>query len=201
MAKNLLKITVLVSGTGTGLQAIIDACNSGVIENAKVTHVMSDNASSYALERAKNNGIYTTIITNKDYLDDRDREDAWRRAINVEPTDLIICAGFLTIIPTKLVEEYSGRLINIHPSLLPKYGGKGFYGIKVHEAVIAAGDIESGATVHYVDDSVDCGEIIEQLKVPVYKKDTPDNLQERVKVAEHRLLPMAINKWRQQKGI
>ena len=195
-----LRITVLVSGNGSNLQAIIDAVENGKLKNAKVVHVLSDNASAYGLERAKNYGIPTTIITSTDFADGRDRNRAYVEAITNEPTDLIILAGFLSIIPKPSVKLHEGKMINIHPSLLPKYGGKGCYGIKVHEQVIEAGETETGATVHYVSPEVDAGEVIIQRKVEVRPADTPQLLQSRVMEVEHDIIIKAIEIFQKERG-
>lgn len=186
------RISVLVSGNGSNLQAIIDAVEDGRIENSKIVGVISSSENAYALERARQHEIPCTAITKHEYADFRDRMDAILKVLEGEHPDLIVLAGYLSILPPKVVQKYSGRIINIHPALLPKFGGKDFYGIRVHEAVLAAGEKESGATVHYVDEGIDTGKIIIQEKVPVMPGDDPQILRERVLEVEHKILPEAI---------
>ncbi len=198
--KKMIRISVLVSGNGSNLQALIDAIESGEIENAKIVQVISSNASAYAIERAENHDIPVNIITKHDYADIRDRMDAILEMLNCEATDLVVLAGYMSILPKKVIDAYDGRIINVHPALLPKYGGKECYGIKVHEKVIAAGETESGATVHYVDEGIDTGRIIIQGIVPVKASDTPEILKERVLVKEHQILPEAVRMVMREKG-
>ncbi|MEG0292452.1 MAG: phosphoribosylglycinamide formyltransferase [Anaerovoracaceae bacterium] len=200
MSNKVLRMSVLISGNGSNLQAIIDAIESGKLKNAKIVQVLSDNASAYGLERARKYDIPTKIITAHDYADGRDRNRAYVEAIEMEPTDLIVLAGFLSIIPKPAVKLHEGRIINIHPSLLPKYGGKGCYGIKVHEQVLEAGETMTGATVHYVSTEIDAGEIILQKKVEVRPEDTPQILQQRVMEIEHEILPKAIEMIQKERG-
>lgn len=198
--KKMIRISVLVSGNGSNLQALIDAIESGEIENAKIVQVISSNASAYAIERAENHDIPVNIITKHDYADIRDRMDAILEMLNCEATDLVVLAGYMSILPKKVIDAYEERIINVHPALLPKYGGKECYGIKVHEKVIAAGETESGATVHYVDEGIDTGRIIIQGIVPVKASDTPEILKERVLVKEHQILPEAVRMVMREKG-
>lgn len=200
MKKEEIRITVMISGSGTNLQAIIDAVEAGEIPRAKIVQVISSNASAYGLERAENHDIPTTIITDHDYADVEDRERAVIEALDNERTDLVVLAGYMKILPEKVLEAYEGRVINIHPSLLPKYGGKGFYGKNVHQAVIDAGETETGITVHYVTKDVDAGPIIDQTKVEVKASDTVDILAERVLAKEHEFYSQAINKVIEEKG-
>lgn len=189
------RIVVCVSGGGTNLQAIIDACEpGGRIENAEVAAVISNVTGVKALERAKKHQIPTAVVRPKDY-DDRERfnEDLTQIILTHRP-DLIVLAGFLVQIPTILLESFHGPVINIHPALIPSFCGKGMYGLKVHEAVLAKGVKVTGATVHFVDASLDTGPIIAQLPVPVCEGDTPEILQRRVmEKAEWKILPWAIN--------
>jgi phosphoribosylglycinamide formyltransferase-1 len=176
-----LKIAVLVSGGGTNLQAILDGCRSGIIDG-EVVLVASNRAGAYGLERARIAGVETMVLPREErYESLADRLDALG-------TDLIVLAGYLEILPGSFVGRYQRRIINIHPSLLPKFGGKDHYGLKVHEAVIASGDEESGATVHFVDAGVDTGEIIERKKITVAPSADASSLQRRVLAIEHRLL-------------
>ena len=190
----MLRVAVMVSGGGTNLQAIIDAINNKTITNAQIVGVISNNANAYALTRAKDNGIQAMCVSPKDY-DDRDKfNDALLEAVKGLNPDLIVLAGFLVKIPEKMVHEYSHRIINIHPSLIPSFCGVGYYGHHVHEAALKKGVKVTGATVHYVDEGMDTGEIIFQKAVDVLDNDTPETLQRRVmEQAEWKLLPAAIN--------
>jgi len=191
----MLRVTVLVSGGGTNLQAIIDAVNNGTIKNTKLVGVISNNAGAYALERAKKANIPSFCISPKDYESREVFNDALLAKVKELETDLVVLAGFLVRIPEKMVHEFSHRIINIHPSLIPSFCGVGYYGLKVHEAALAKGVKVSGATVHYVDEGMDTGEIIFQKAVEVKDDDTPETLQRRImEEAEWKLLPAAINK-------
>ncbi|WP_027437326.1 phosphoribosylglycinamide formyltransferase [Lachnospira multipara] len=191
----MLRVTVLVSGGGTNLQAIIDAVNNGTIKNTKLVGVISNNAGAYALERAKKANIPSFCISPKDYESREIFNDALLAKVKELETDLVVLAGFLVRIPEKMVHEFSHRIINIHPSLIPSFCGVGYYGLKVHEAALAKGVKVSGATVHYVDEGMDTGEIIFQKAVEVKDDDTPETLQRRImEEAEWKLLPAAINK-------
>ena len=188
-------IAVLVSGGGTNLQALIDAQNRGEIKNGKISLVVSSNPNAYALERAKNNSIATEVIRRKDYAEFDEYDSAVTELLKSKDVDLVVLAGFLVKIPEEMVHEYSHRIINIHPSLIPSFCGVGFYGLHVHEAALAKGVKVTGATVHYVDEGMDTGEIIFQKAVEVKDGDTPEILQKRVmEQAEWKLLPAAINK-------
>lgn len=191
----MFSITVLVSGGGTNLQAIIDSIANGELKDAGVyiKKVISNNKEAFALERAKNNGIETSVISPKDYPDRAAFEVALKSAIDESTPDLIVLAGFLVVIPKAIVRSYPKKIINIHPSLIPSFCGKGYYGLKVHEAALARGVKVTGATVHFVDEGTDTGPIILQKAVEVKEGDTPEVLQQRVmKEAEHILLPHAI---------
>lgn len=188
-------ISVLVSGGGTNFQAVIDNIESGFIKNARIVQVISSNPDAYALERGAKHGIKGRVIGKNEYPDMSERTDAIIAALEAENTDLIILAGYMTVLQPKLIERYRDRIINIHPSLIPKYCGKGFYGHHVHEAVLAGGETESGATVHFVDEGVDTGKIILQRKVPVMPDDTPDTLAARVLEVEHTILPEAVRRF------
>ncbi len=190
----MLKILVLVSGGGTNLQAIIDGINNKTITNTEIKAVISNNQGAYALERARNNGIDAVCISPKNYESREAFIDALLAKIDEYNVDLIVLAGFLVRIPDKLVEKYAGRIINIHPSLIPSFCGVGYYGLKVHEAALARGVKVTGATVHYVDGGMDTGPIILQKAVCVEEGDTPEILQRRVmEQAEWQILPQAIN--------
>ena len=196
----MLRVAVLVSGGGTNLQAIIDAVKDGTITNTELVAVISNNANAYALTRAKENGIEALCISPKDYADRADFHKALLEKINELKVDLIVLAGYLVKIPEEMVHQYSHRIINIHPSLIPSFCGVGYYGLHVHEAVLEKGVKVTGATVHYVDEGMDTGEIIAQKPVMVEEGDTPEILQERVmEQAEWKLLPAAINMIANQK--
>ena len=189
----MLKIAVCVSGGGTNLQAIIDSINSGKLENTKIVRVISHNPNAYALERAKNAGIDAVCVSPKSFNDRSEFNDALLAALNEAGPDLIVLAGFLVVIPLNVIEAYRGRIINIHPSLIPSFCGTGFYGLKVHEAALARGVKITGATVHYVDEGTDTGPIIMQKAVEVKEGDTPEILQRRVmEQAEWIILPESI---------
>lgn len=196
----MLRVAVLVSGGGTNLQAIIDAVKDGTITNTELVAVISNNANAYALTRAKENGIEALCFSPKDYADRADFHKALLEKINELKVDLIVLAGYLVKIPEEMVHQYSHRIINIHPSLIPSFCGVGYYGLHVHEAVLEKGVKVTGATVHYVDEGMDTGEIIAQKPVMVEEGDTPEILQKRVmEQAEWKLLPAAINMIANQK--
>ena len=196
----MLRVAVLVSGGGTNLQAIIDAVKDGTITNTELVAVISNNANAYALTRAKENGIEALCISPKDYADRADFHKALLEKINELKVDLIVLAGYLVKIPEEMVHQYSHRIINIHPSLIPSFCGVGYYGLHVHEAVLEKGVKVTGATVHYVDEGMDTGEIIAQKPVMVEEGDTPEILQKRLmEQAEWKLLPAAINMIANQK--
>ena len=196
----MLRVAVLVSGGGTNLQAIIDAVKDGTITNTELVAVISNNANAYVLTRAKENGIEALCISPKDYADRADFHKALLEKINELKVDLIVLAGYLVKIPEEMVHQYSHRIINIHPSLIPSFCGVGYYGLHVHEAVLEKGVKVTGATVHYVDEGMDTGEIIAQKPVMVEEGDTPEILQKRVmEQAEWKLLPAAINMIANQK--
>ncbi|MCR5154134.1 MAG: phosphoribosylamine--glycine ligase [Lachnospiraceae bacterium] len=187
-------IVVLVSGGGTNLQAIIDKINSGEVKNAKISGVISNNPGAYALERAEKAGIPAVCLSPKAYGTREEFNKALLEKVDSFNPDLVVLAGFLVIVPKLLIEKYRYKIINIHPSLIPDFCGKGFYGLKVHEAVLAAGVKKTGATVHFVDEGTDTGPIIMQKEVDVKRDDTPEVLQQRVmKEAEWNILPAAIN--------
>ncbi|MDR0876092.1 MAG: phosphoribosylglycinamide formyltransferase [Clostridiales Family XIII bacterium] len=185
-------ISVMVSGGGTNLQAVIDSVKDGRIPDARIALVLSSRDGVYSLERARKAGIRTVVISKDEYPDEEAKTVAILAALTEAQTDLVVMAGYMSILSPRVPQAYAGRIINIHPALLPRHGGPGYYGLHVHEAVIAAGDTESGATVHYVTDGeVDSGEIIRQERVPVLAGDTPETLQQRVLTVEHRILPEA----------
>lgn len=190
----MLRIAVMVSGGGTNLQAIIDAVNSGSITNTEIAAVISNNEGAYALTRAEQNGIKAMCISPKSYESREAFNEALLEEVNKLNVDLIVLAGYLVKIPEAMVHQYSHKIINVHPSLIPSFCGVGFYGLKVHEAVLEKGVKVTGATVHYVDEGMDTGEIIYQKAVEVLEGDTPQSIQRRVmEEAEWKLLPQAIN--------
>lgn len=190
----MLKVGVLVSGGGTNLQAILDAIDAGRVKNAKVSFVFSNNANAYALERAKNAGIEAMALSPSSFETREEFNQAILRALKERNLDLIVLAGFLVKIPPEMVEAFRGRIINIHPSLIPSFCGVGYYGLKVHEAALKRGVKVTGATVHYVDEGMDSGPIILQKAVEVKSGDTPKRLQQRVmEEAEWVILPQAIH--------
>ena len=188
------KIAVLVSGGGTNLQALIDAQNSGIIKNGEIKLVISNNKDAYALERAKNAGIKTAVVTKKPKMQES-FENEIITLLEKEKIDIIVLAGFMCILSEKFTSRYPERIINVHPSLIPSFCGKGFYGLHVHEAALSYGVKVTGATVHFVNEVPDGGKIIMQKAVPVKKGDTPELLQRRVmEKAEWIILPKAVEK-------
>lgn len=190
----MFKIVVCVSGGGTNLQAIIHGVDQGAIEDTKIAKVISNNRGAYALERARQAGIEAVCVSPKDYEDREAFNQAFVQEIEKTEPDLIVLAGFLVTLPVQLIHRYANRIINIHPSLIPSFCGTGYYGLKVHEAVLARGVKITGATVHFVDEGMDTGPIIMQKAVAVREDDTPKTLQKRVmEEAEWVILPWCIN--------
>ena len=190
----MLRIVALVSGGGTNLQAIIDGIENGSIKDTEIVRVISNKADAYALERAQKHGIDAQAVVRKDYPDKEAFHEALISAVDEAKPDLVVLAGFLVVLPVKMIEKYRGRIINIHPSLIPSFCGDGFYGLKVHEAALARGVKVTGATVHFVDEGTDTGPIIRQKAVEVQEGDTPEVLQKRVMdQAEWVILPAVIN--------
>lgn len=190
----MLKLAVLVSGGGTNLQAVLDAIDNGTITNAKVEVVISNNKDAYALERAKNHGVEALCISPKDFENRAAFNEAFLEKLNSYQVDLVVLAGFLVVLPEQMIAQYRNRIINIHPSLIPSFCGKGYYGLKVHESALARGVRVTGATVHFVDEGTDTGPIILQKAVEVQQGDTPEVLQRRVmEQAEWVIMPQAIN--------
>ena len=190
----MLKLAVMVSGGGTNLQAILDAIDNGTITNAKVEVVISNNQNAYALERARNHGIEALCISPKDYENRDAFNEAFLEKLNSYEVDLVVLAGFLVVIPEKMIQQYRNRIINIHPSLIPSFCGTGYYGLKVHEGALSRGVKVTGATVHFVDEGTDTGPIILQKAVEVQQGDTPEVLQRRVmEQAEWKIMPQAID--------
>lgn len=189
-----MKIAVLVSGGGTNLQAIIDKIADGTITNTEIALVIANNEGAYALERAANAGIEAECISPKNFPSREEFNVALTNRLVESGVDLVVLAGFLVNIPPMMVEKFPNRIINIHPSLIPSFCGKGFYGLHVHEGVLARGVKVTGATVHFVDDGTDTGPIILQKAVEVHQDDDPKSLQLRVmEQAEWNILPEAID--------
>ncbi len=188
------KIVVLVSGGGTNLQALIDAERAGEIHGGKITCVISSKDGAYALERAKNSGIPTRVIPRREYPDSVSYSKAILAALNEEKADLVVLAGFMTILDECVTKEYAYKIINVHPALIPSFCGEGYYGLKVHEAALEYGVKVSGATIHFVNEEADAGAIILQGTVEVERDDTPEVLQRRImENVEWKLLPKAVS--------
>lgn len=189
----MLRIVVCVSGGGTNLQAIIDGVRQGSIGDVQIVRVISNNRNAYALERAGQAGIDAVCVSPRDYDNREQFNEAFIRAVDAAAPDLVVLAGFLVVIPPKLIRKYENRIINIHPSLIPSFCGTGYYGLKVHEAALERGVKVTGATVHFVDEGTDTGPIILQKSVDVLQDDTPEILQRRVmEEAEWIILPKSI---------
>lgn len=190
----MMNIAVLVSGGGTNLQALIDAQKNGIIKNGKITCVISSNPNAYALERAKQNDIKTVVLNRKDYDDVHKYSADLRDILLEEKADLVVYAGFMTILDEQVVKAFPNKMMNVHPALIPSFCGKGFYGLHVHEAVLESGVKLTGATVHFVTEECDGGPIILQKGVEVQNGDTPETLQKRVmEQAEWKILPQAVS--------
>lgn len=190
----MLNIAVCVSGGGTNLQAVIDSIADGRITNARIVRVISSKPDVYALERAQKAGIETSVVCRKDYGTADEFNKALIAAIDDSGAGLVVLAGFLVVLPAELIAKYENRIINIHPSLIPSFCGKGFYGLKVHEEALKRGVKVTGATVHFVDAGCDTGPIIKQKAVYIEQGDTPEILQKRVmEQAEWKIMPEAIN--------
>ena len=190
----MLRVTVCVSGGGTNLQAIIDRIGDGTIRNAQIVQVISNNAGAYALERAAKAGIPGICVSPKDYPDRETFNEALLAKINEVSPDLIVLAGFMVAVPRQICAAYAGKIINIHPALIPSFCGKGYYGLHVHERALERGVKVTGATVHFVDENLDTGPIILQKAVEIMEDDTPETLQRRVmEQAEWIILPRAID--------
>ena len=188
-----MNLVVLISGTGSNLQAVIDACKSGKI-HGHIAAVISNRADAYGLKRASAADIHTAVISNQDYADRAQYDAALMTEIDRHQPDLIVMAGFMRILTPAFVNHYAGRMLNIHPSLLPKYQG-----LHTHQKAIDAGDSEHGASVHFVTEELDGGPVILQAKVPVFAEDTAEELAQRVHVQEHQIYPLVINWFCQQR--
>ena len=191
----MLNICVCVSGGGTNLKAIMDSIADGTITNTKIVGVVSNNKNAFALERAKENHIPAVCVSPKDYASREEFYNALLNTVKGFQPDLVVLAGVLVKLPAQMIEEFKNRIINIHPSLIPSFCGVGYYGLKVHEAVLERGVKVTGATVHVVDGGIDTGKILLQKAVDVREDDTPKTLQQRVmEQAEWKILPEAIHK-------
>ena len=190
----MLNIAVLVSGGGTNLQALIDAQNRGEIKGGKITCVISSKPGVYALQRAEKNDIPSFVIPRSEYPDIASYTAAITEKLLQEKADLIVYAGFMTILDSQIVNAFPGRMMNVHPALIPSFCGKGFYGLHVHEAVLESGVKLTGATVHFVTEECDGGPIIMQKAVEVKNGDTPEILQKRVmEECEWKILPLSVS--------
>ena len=186
-----IKIGVLISGSGTNLQSIIDNIDNGSI-NGKITVVISNKSDAYGLERAKQHNIDAVFVNEKEYENFEAYNDAVIKELKKHGVELLVLAGYLKILTNEYIEIYRNRIINIHPSLIPSFCGKGYYGIKVHEAAVKYGVKVSGATVHFVDEGADTGPIIMQETVEVNCDDTAETLQRKILKIEHKILPLAV---------
>lgn len=190
-----VKIAVLVSGGGTNLQALIDAERSGIIKSGRISLVLSNKADAYALERAKKANIPTATVLRRDCADAYEFETKIISALDGAGIEIIVLAGFMSILSERFTSHYKDRIINVHPSLIPSFCGKGFYGLRVHEAALAYGVKVSGATVHFVNEIPDGGKIIMQKAVYIEEGDTPETLQKRImEEAEWKILPLSCEK-------
>lgn len=188
-----VKVAVLISGSGTNLQSLIDSCAD---ENfpTEIALVISSKKKAFGLERARNHSIPAVVLRKKDFGTEQQYADKMLKTLKEHHIEIVCLAGYLKLIPSSIVRCFENRILNIHPALLPKFGGAGMYGMRVHEAVIAAGESESGPTVHIVNEVYDHGRVFMQRKVPVLPDDTPEVLQKRVLAVEHELYPEALEK-------
>ena len=187
-------IVVFSSGSGSNFQSIINAISTGVLD-ATITGLITDRENIRAIERANNNNIPYSIVSPKNFDSKNEYELKLLKIINFYHANILVLAGYLKKIPSSVIDVFRNRILNIHPSLLPKYGGKGFYGIKVHEAVIQNSELESGCTVHLVNEIYDDGPILGQIKVPINSNDTPSDLAQKILAEEHRLYPQIISEF------
>ena len=195
MRENPVKIAVLVSGGGTNLQAFIDAQQSGIIKSGKIELVIANNSGAYALERAAKPGIKTATVLKKELGSAEAFEQKIKDLLTENGIEIIVLAGFMAILSENFTKDYPKRIINVHPALIPSFCGKGFYGLHVHEAALAYGVKVTGATVHFVNEIPDGGEIIIQKAVAIRENDTPETLQKRVmRQAEWKILPLSVEK-------
>jgi phosphoribosylglycinamide formyltransferase-1 len=191
----MIRIAILASGGGSNMQAIVDACKTGILKDlAEVILTVSNNASAFVLERAKNENINSVCIERKNFKDEEFFNKKILTELKSAKTDIVCLAGYMRIVGQGIVDEYKDRILNIHPALLPKFGGKGMYGRFVHEAVVKAGETKSGVTVHFANEKYDSGKIIMQKEVEVSKTDTPEDVAKKVLKVEYRIYPQAIKK-------
>lgn len=191
--ENKAKIAVLVSGGGTNLQAILDACDSAIITHGEVVAVISSRADAYALERAKNHNVASFVVSRKESKSREEFESKILSVLEENSIDLIVLAGFMSVLSADFTSKYKDRILNVHPSLIPSFCGDGFYGLRVHEAALEYGVKVTGATVHFVNEITDGGKIILQKAVEIEDGDTPETLQKRVmQQAEWKILPEAV---------
>ena len=195
MTKRKANLAVFVSGSGSNLAALIDAVNNDAINNGQIALVVSNKEDAYALKRAENAGISTFIIKRRDFTSDEDFDRHLVKKLREFKIDVVLLAGYLRIVTAPLLEAYKERILNIHPSLLPDFGGKGLYGMKVHEEVIRAGVPVSGCTVHIVNKNIDRGPVIAQSPVSVLPDDTPQSLAAKVLKEEHKLYPVTVQQF------
>jgi phosphoribosylglycinamide formyltransferase-1 len=188
-------LTVLVSGSGSNMQSIAASANRGVLKGlAEIVLIISNNPNAYALKRAEDDNIKTVCVERRSFKDEKSFNTAILEELQNVESDIVCLAGYTKMIGHEIIDVYRGRMLNIHPALLPKFGGKGMYGYHVHEAVVKAGEKKSGATVHFVEGEYDTGEIIMQREVKVFKSDTPQDVAKKVLAVEHRIYPKAIKK-------
>jgi phosphoribosylglycinamide formyltransferase-1 len=188
-----MKIAVFVSGGGTNLQAIIDNTKDGILKDVEIVLVLSSSKDAYALERAANNGIKTAVVSRKDFVSIEEWDEKVVSEVEASGAELVVLAGYLSLLGPKIVSRYSNRIINIHPALIPSFCGAGMYGIRPHKAALAKGVKVSGATVHFVNENYDEGPILLQKAIDVLPNDTPETLQKRImQECEWKLLPQAI---------
>jgi phosphoribosylglycinamide formyltransferase-1 len=191
----MINLAILTSGGGSNMQAIVDAYKFGILKGlVEVVLVISNNTNAFVLERAKKENIKSVCIERKSFKDDESFNKKVLVELQVANVDLVCLAGYIRMIDKEILKIYNGRILNIHPALLPKFGGKGMYGYFVHEAVVKAGEKKSGATVHFVNEEYDSGKIILQKEVEVFKSDTPEDVARKVLEAEHKVYPQAIKK-------
>jgi phosphoribosylglycinamide formyltransferase-1 len=194
MSQTPARIAVFISGRGSNLQALIDASKVGTL-SGEIVLVVSSSPDAYGLTRAENNNVPTFTFLEKEYDSKETATAALLRELKKSDVDYIALAGYLKLIEPQIIAVYRNRIINIHPALLPKFGGKGMFGLRVHQAVLAAGETESGLTIHLVDEKYDHGRMLKQVKVPVYDDDTPELLQQRIQVEEHRHYPAVLDRF------
>ena len=194
------KIGVLVSHRGTNFQAIIDACLSGRI-NASIEIAISNNSQSEGLARARRADISTVHLSSTTHPDPEQLDAAMLRVFQTHQVDMVVTAGYMKKLGPMTLKEFTGRILNVHPSLLPKYGGRGMFGMNVHKAVIAAGDVQSGITIHWLDEEYDTGPIIAQFVIPVLANDSPESLAARILESEHELLVATLAELTSETGV